>query len=130
MNARSLATAWLCLAAGCAPIYYGSIVYDLETTIACEACPEGNPLVPDTKDRAVLYGYSALWAAALTVATERLRNEKHRRLVYAVATAVRLVVGTLNLRYLGGTSDDGVALARAAVYNYLRTRNPVRSTTR
>ena len=88
------------LLTGCAPAYYASVVYDLETTLACETCPEGNPLMPNTKSRPVLYGYSALWAAAFTVAVERLKKEKHKKVVYTVATMMRLLVGTLNLRYV------------------------------
>ena len=90
-------TGLLWLTTACAPAYYGSIAFDLETTLACEACPEGNPLMPNTKSRPVLYGYSALWAAAFTVAAE---HTKHKKLVYTAATVMRFVVGTLNLRYL------------------------------
>ncbi len=89
----------LILLTNCAPAYYTSIVWDVETTLACETCEEVSPLVPDIENRALLYGYSALWAAALTVATERL-EKKHRKIVYAVATTMRLFVGTLNLRYV------------------------------
>ncbi len=81
-----------------APGYYGAVAFDVETTLACEACPEGNPLIPDTKNRAVLYGHAALWAVAFTIAAERTR---HARAIYAVATMMRLVVGVLNLRYAG-----------------------------
>lgn len=93
----------LVVISGCAPAYYGAVVFDVETTIACKACPEGNPLVPDTKNRAILYPYSALWAAAFTVAAE---HTKHKKLVYTLATIWRLFVGTLNLRYQG--RDEGV----------------------
>ena len=82
----------------CAPAYYGSVVYDLETSLACKACPEGNPLIPNTKSRPVLYGFSALWAAAFTVAAE---HTNHKKLIYTLSTVWRLFVGTLNLRYWG-----------------------------
>ena len=91
----------LLLVTGCAPAYYGSIVFDLETTIACKACPEGNPLMPNTKSRPILYGYSALWAAAFTIAAERLKHKKHKKLAYALGTFIHIFVGTLNLRYWG-----------------------------
>ena len=92
--------ALLILLTSCAPVYYGSIVWDVETTLACrEQCEEVSPLSPDIENRAVLYGYSALWAAALTVATERLKK-KHKKIAYAVATTMRLFIGTLNLRYV------------------------------
>ena len=87
----------LALSTGCAPVYFGSIVYDVETTVACQTCPEGNPLVPDTKSRAVLYGYQALMA---TTFTWLVKKTEHQKLLYTVASAFHFVAGTLNLRYV------------------------------
>ncbi len=92
---------WLLLSVvcctGCAPVYYGSIVYDIETTVACEACPEGNPLVPNTKSRPILYGYEAVFAAIYTWLVEKT---EHQKLLYTVAAAIHFAAGTLNLRYV------------------------------
>ena len=95
---RKLLVPILLVCMGCAPAYYAATAFDLETTLACKACPEGNPLMPNTKNRAVLYGYSTLWAVAFTMAVE---HTKHKKLLYTAGTVLRLVVGTLNLRYLG-----------------------------
>lgn len=79
---------------GCAPVYYGSVVYDIETTIACEQCPEGNPLVPHTKNRVILYAHGAVFATAFTLLAEQT---KYPEFVYGAATILRLLVGTWNV---------------------------------
>ncbi len=85
---------------GCAPAYYGSIVWDVETTLACSTCSEGNPLVPETKSRVILYGYSALVATTYTLLVKKVKNPKYRKLLYATATFFHSLAGTLNLRYV------------------------------
>ena len=85
------------LLTGCAPVYYGSIVYDLETTLACSICREKNPLVPKTHNRAFLYSYATSLAAAYTVVAEKSR---YRTVLYIVPTILHLFFGTRNLRYV------------------------------
>lgn len=92
----------LALLTGCAPVFYGSVVYDLETTLACEYCREVNPLVPDirkspTKRRVVLYGYAAITVTAYTWLVEKT---KYRKILYAIPTFLHLYIGTRNLRYV------------------------------
>ena len=89
---------FLLLLNSCAPVYYGSIIYDVETTLACKGCRERNPVVfVDIANRPLLYGYSIAYAAAFTLLAERT---KHEKLFYAIATTAHLVAATLNLRYV------------------------------
>ncbi len=89
--------ALLVLLNACAPVYYGSLVWDIETTVACSACGEANPLVPNSKSRAVHYPYATLWATAITLAANRT---KYPKVVFGGAAFIHFLAGTLNLRYL------------------------------
>ena len=83
---------------GCAPVYYGSIVYDVETTLACRNCTEANPVVfVDISNRLALYTYSIVYATAFTFLVEKTEHEK---LFYTIATVAHVIVATLNLRYV------------------------------
>ena len=91
------------LLTGCAPAYYGSLIWDIETTVACSTCGEANPLVPNSKSRVVHYPYAALWATAVTLAA---KGSRYPKLIYGGAAFLHFLAGTLNLRYLNHSNES------------------------